>query len=118
MELRITVKSNSFEKGLLPAEVETVDKTGAVDGPSKDLDREKLSIAPFRPFHLSQGVVGDTQGHVSDSDRYEKDKKNIKGTRRRKMQGLIAKETHETKHPSGQNFKVKRILVKCGRPIH
>ena len=75
MELRITVKSNSSEKGLLPAEGETVDKTGAVDGPSKDLDREKLSIAPFRPFHLAQGVVGDTQGHVSDSDRCEKDKK-------------------------------------------
>ena len=34
------------------------------------------------------------------------------------MQGLIAKETHETKHPSGQNFKVKRILVKCGSPKH
>ena len=45
MELRITVKSNSFEKGLLPAEVETVDKTGAVDGPSKDLDREVIDCS-------------------------------------------------------------------------
>ena len=55
MELRITVKSNSSEKGLLPAEGETVDKTGAVDGPSKDLDREKLSILPCRPFYFGHG---------------------------------------------------------------
>ena len=80
MELRITVKSNSSEKGLLPAEGETVDKTGAVDGPSKDLDREKLSIAPFRPFHLAQGVVTHRDLSLIQTDM--KKTKNIKDRRR------------------------------------
>ena len=80
MELRITVKSNSSEKGLLPAEGETVDKTGAVDGPSKDLDREKLSIAPFRPFHLAQGVVRHRDMSLIQTDM--KKTKNIKDRRR------------------------------------
>ena len=116
MELRITVKSNSSEKGLLPAEGETVDKTGAVDGPSKDLDREKLSIAPFRPFHLAQGVLANRDMSLIQTD-MKKTKKH-KRQKKVKMQGLIATETYETKHPSGQNFKAKRILVKCGWPKH
>ena len=105
MELRITVKSNSSEKGLLPAEGETVDKTGAVDGPSKDLDREKLSIAPFRPFHLAQGVVGDTQGHVSDSDRYEKDKKKHKRYKKAKNARFDSQRDTRDQTPQRSKFQ-------------
>ena len=42
-----------------------VDIAGADHGLGKDLDREKLSILPCRPFYFGHG--DDT--HVSDSDK-------------------------------------------------
>ena len=42
-----------------------VDIGGAVEGLEQDLDREKLSILPCRPFYFGYG--DDT--HVSDSDK-------------------------------------------------